>query len=67
MRSDLTCPIDLELFSDPIVVPCCTKSFNRLTLTQHLNLNHNKKCPLCKQDLTDFDPLSAQKMLLSWV
>ena len=64
MRNELTCPIDLDLFDDPITVPCCTKAFNRLALTQHLESSYNKKCPMCNHDLTDFDPLSAPKNVI---
>jgi len=57
--NDLTCPITLELFDDPINVPCCGKVFSRLPLNQHLE--YNPYCPMCKGDLESFDPLSATK------
>jgi ankyrin repeat protein/uncharacterized protein YegL len=64
MKNDLTCPIDLDLFQDPISVPCCGKAFNRLALVQHLEFSHGKKCPMCKQSLENFDAVNAQKNVL---
>ncbi|XWV24722.1 hypothetical protein QJ856_gp1061 [Tupanvirus deep ocean] len=61
MKNDLSCPIDLDLFEDPISVPCCGKAFNRLALAQHFDTNYEKKCPLCNGNLENFDPLTAQK------
>ncbi|XWV25964.1 hypothetical protein QJ857_gp1116 [Tupanvirus soda lake] len=61
MKNDLSCPIDLDLFEDPISVPCCGKAFNRLALAQHFDSNYDKKCPLCNGNLENFDPLTAQK------
>jgi len=59
--NDLTCPITLDLFEDPISVPCCGKAFSRLPLVQYFERKTNKTCPLCKQNLGDFDVLSAVK------
>lgn len=58
---DLTCPITMELFEDPITVPCCGKTFSRLPLCQHLDSSVNKKCPLCNSALTDFDAVNTAK------
>ena len=59
--NDLTCPITLELFDDPITVPCCGKAFSRLALVQHLETAYVKKCPSCNGDLTDFNALKCAK------
>eukprot|EP01083_Nonionella_stella_P087119 242234_1 len=66
---DLTCPITLELFSDPITVPCCGKAFSRNPLCAFLSNKQHKTCALCNGDLTNFDPSTAQtnKNLLSFV
>lgn len=59
MAKELTDPITLDLVEDPIVVPCCTKAFSRLSLVQALNHDQDKQCPACRQDISDFDPLAA--------
>src|SRR4051794_25658992 len=62
INDHLKCPITLDLLNDPIIVPCCTKAFSRLSLTQHLE---NKKiCPMCNGDLQDFDPINAPKNVI---
>lgn len=58
--NDLTCPITLELFDDPVTVFCCGKSFSRLPLVQHLELG-SRRCPACNGDLSAFNALAAQK------
>lgn len=61
IKNDLTCPITLALFTDPITVPCCQKTFERQPLVQHLESNPTKKCPLCNIVLSNFDALTAPK------
>lgn len=60
--NDLTCPITLELFEDPVSVPCCGKACSREALVQHLNIA--SRCPLCNHDLSGFDARSATKNVL---
>jgi ankyrin repeat protein/uncharacterized protein YegL len=56
---DLTCPITLELFEYPISLPCCGKTIDRDALAQCMQSNSN--CPLCREDLGDFDAMCAVK------
>src|SRR5271170_2805628 len=58
---DLTCPITLALFEDPITAPCCGKCISRLALAQFFESSHQRKCPLCNADLTDFNVFYAAK------
>ena len=70
LLQDLTCPIGLELFDDPISVPCCGKAINRPALVNWLDTHSsNKTCPLCNGNLSNFDAKTAQtaKILLSFV
>jgi len=52
-HSDLMCPISLDLFEDPISVPCCGQTFSRAALMQHLS--NRGQCPMCRGDLSRFD------------
>ena len=49
----LECPITLNIIEDPVQLPCCGKSVSRIPLKDALT--RNKICPLCRQDLTNFD------------
>lgn len=64
---DSTCPITLDLFEDPVTVPCCGKAVSRIPLRDYLS--NNSKCPLCKGDLSNFNAATAStnKNLLSFV
>lgn len=53
LSNDLKCPITGELFTDPISVPCCTKFFERSALKTHLTTNVT--CPLCRNNISQFD------------
>ena len=57
--NDLTCPITLDIFEDPVSVPCCGKSFSRMPLCQHLQTRHY--CPNCRGNLANFDVLNCQR------
>lgn len=61
MKNDLTCPITLDLFVDPITVSCCGKAFDRLALIQHFDSSYGNRCPLCNQNLDNFDAVNAPK------
>jgi hypothetical protein len=57
---DLICPISLELFQDPITVPCCGNSFSRQSLIKYFS-DGNKKCPNCRGKLADYYPETVKK------
>jgi len=59
MVQELTDPITLDLVEDPIVVPCCTKAFSRMSLIQSVAAQYQPKCPACNQVFNNFDPLQA--------
>ncbi|XP_030622444.1 LON peptidase N-terminal domain and RING finger protein 3-like [Chanos chanos] len=49
--SDLECSLCMRLFYEPVTTPCghtyCLKCMERC-------LDHNPKCPLCKEDLSEY-------------
>lgn len=51
---DLTCPILMDLFEQPISLPCCGKAISLQPFVTYHNLHGN--CPLCKSDLSSLDP-----------
>lgn len=53
----MSCPITQDTFVDPIMVPCCGQSFERSAIIEWLNSSWT--CPLCKESLTQFDPINA--------
>jgi ankyrin repeat protein len=59
LRRDLTCPITLEVFCDPVSVPCCGKAFERRALTEALL--RRQQCPTCNGDLSRLDVRNAAK------
>jgi len=61
-KHDLTCPITLDPFEDPVTVPCCGKSFSRDPLSMHLQ--RSDRCPSCNGDLSSFDVVNAAKNVL---
>ena len=61
---DLICPITLELFTDPINVPCCGKVIDRQALITNFSCG-NFKCPMCNLEFPDiFDPITAVKNVI---
>lgn len=66
---NFTCPIGMDLFDDPITVPCCGQAMSRKPLSDWLNTHPAKKCPLCNGNLSKFNPSTAQtnKNLLNFV
>ncbi|GBG71701.1 hypothetical protein CBR_g9113 [Chara braunii] len=42
----LTCPICMDVFRDPVLVPCCSNTFCRTCLDQALA--RNDACPICR-------------------
>ena len=59
LLQDLKCPITLELFTDPVSVPCCGKAFERFAISEHVS--NEARCPLCNGDLSNFDISAAPK------
>jgi U-box domain len=59
LSEELVCPISLELFNDPILVPCCGKTFSRRSLINTFKIR--KECPLCRGSLSSFNLNSAPK------
>lgn len=57
--NDLTCPLTLDLYKDPISVPCCGQTFSRVPLVQALQFS--PFCPLCKKNLNVSDVLNIAK------
>ena len=62
MEEELTCPITLEIFEDPISVPCCGVSYSRIPFVQAFE--YNKKCPSCRTLLSNFDPVKTPKNII---
>lgn len=55
----MSCPISLLPFVEPIMVPCCGNSFERSSMISWLNNGNNDTCPLCRGNLSGFDPAGA--------
>jgi ankyrin repeat protein len=49
MNKELICPILLDYFQNPIVLPCCGKCISKDPLLIHVGSFNN--CPLCKSNL----------------
>lgn len=47
-EDQLLCCICLEVFTDPVTLPC-GHNFCKACITQHLNFNHQHRCPMCKE------------------
>lgn len=56
---DLIDPITLDLMSEPVNLPCCGRAISRESISNALQ--RVQICPLCRQDLTTFDPVSVPK------
>ena len=48
---NLTCPVSLELFEDPVQTPCCGNTLSRDSLRKAL-----PRCPLCRVDVGERHP-----------
>ncbi|XP_020515527.2 tripartite motif containing 35-28 [Labrus bergylta] len=59
LQKDLTCPVCLCIFRDPVLLPC-SHSFCRECLQG--SLKHNKKCPLCKADFEEGNDISNRAL-----
>lgn len=60
----LVCPVSGELFRFPILLPCCGKLIDRPSLTgwfatQNAQGVNGQTCPMCRGDLSTFDPMTA--------
>jgi len=51
----MECPITHEIFDDPILVPCCGNSFERIALSDWFE--RHETCPMCRQHMPSFEPL----------
>lgn len=59
---NLTCPLTLTWFVDPVVVPCCGQAISKKELSTWVNQNH--KCPLCAQYVSSVDNLPIARNLV---
>lgn len=56
--AELVDPISLDLFEDPILLPC-GNMISRNEIAKHLANDPKKLCPLCRQPMVNFDPGTA--------
>ena len=58
MEQNLTCPITLELFENPITLPCCGQVVSKTPIIRIIN-EGSGLCPLCNNNLENFDVINA--------
>ncbi len=61
-EEQLLCPITMELFNDPINVPCCGQTFSRQSLIDHSTINKN--CPMYRGNLSNLDLTNIKKNII---
>ncbi|XP_049423349.1 E3 ubiquitin-protein ligase TRIM21-like [Epinephelus fuscoguttatus] len=49
-EDQLLCSICLEVFTDPVTLPC-GHNFCKSCITQHLRFNSQRQCPMCKEQV----------------
>ncbi|XP_032444883.1 E3 ubiquitin-protein ligase TRIM21-like [Xiphophorus hellerii] len=52
------CSICLDVFTDPVTIPC-GHNFCKTCITKHWNISRHQQCPLCKEQ---FDPKPALRI-----
>lgn len=62
----LICPIDHQLFVDPMATPCCKMTYCKPCI-QNLLLENNLQCPNCRTDDVLLDDLVPRSDLVSKV
>ena len=53
----MDCPITHEPYEDPVLVPCCGNSFDRLPLSSWLERHWT--CPMCRHPMPEFEPMTS--------
>ncbi|XP_054480821.1 E3 ubiquitin-protein ligase TRIM39-like [Anoplopoma fimbria] len=48
VEDQFLCPICLDVFTDPVTVPC-GHNFCKACITEHWDLNVQSRCPMCKE------------------
>ena len=56
---DMCCPISLEIFNDPISLPCCGQAISRQSIIDCMS--NSLLCPLCKKSLNKFNAYTCPK------
>jgi len=59
LNDDLTCPITLDVFKDPVFIPECGHTFDR----NGLNSLSTKYCPICKNSFSG----NTNDFMTNWV
>ena len=54
---DFLCPVSLEWFVEPVIVPCCGRSFSRKSIRDCLA--EDSRCPICRMDIPMFNADAA--------
>ena len=58
---ELEDPITLDIIDDPITLGCCGRVVSRQSVVN--SLKNSLNCPLCAQNMGNFDPIAAPKVV----